>query len=182
MATFHTRLVTALLVPCSPPVTRTFTNKTNGCIVTGGERLEDRTEGENSSTGKTKLQKKKSKQREVWKKALQGWERGVLCPRQWHRQGQDHGCGAGVQSRPHRGTWVAQQQGIVSLWPSEHGGAVGISQQVQAGQGVCGTSRVRWWSQFLISFESDQSLPSPEHPDCSSHSSSMSLMETNNLL
>lgn len=95
MATFHTRLVMALLVPCSPSVTRTFTNKANGCIVTGGERLEDRTEGENSSTGKTKLQRKKSKPREVWKQALQGWEQGVLCPRQRHWWGQDRGCGAG---------------------------------------------------------------------------------------
>lgn len=53
--------------------------------------------------------------------------------------------GQGVQSRPHRGTWAVQQQGIVSLWPLEHGGAVGTSQQVQAGQGVCDTSRVWWW-------------------------------------
>lgn len=37
-----------------------------------------------------------------------------------------------------------QQQGIVSLWPLEHG-AVGTSQQVQAGQGVCGTGTGWWW-------------------------------------
>lgn len=35
---------------------------------------------------------------------------------------------------------------------------------------------------FLSPLNPDHSLPSPEHPDCSSHSSSMSLMETNNLL
>lgn len=136
MATFHTRLATAVLAPRSPPVTRTFTNKTKCLIVTAEKRLLDRTEGENSSTGKTKLQRKKSKQREVWKQALRGWEQGVLCPGQ--RQG---GTVAVGQSRPHRGTWAAQQQGIVPLWPSEHG-AVGTSQQVQAGQGVCGTSSV----------------------------------------
>lgn len=58
-----------------------------------------------------------------------------------------------------------QQQGIVSLWPLEHG-AVGTSQQVQAGQGV--------WHQHsvvvvvsLSPLNPDPSLPSPEHPDCS---------------
>lgn len=66
---------------------------------------------------------------------------GSESPRQ--RRGQDRGCGQGAEQTPpwHPGM---QQQGIVSLWPLEHG-AVGTSQQVQAGQGVCGTSTVWWW-------------------------------------
>lgn len=68
----------------------------------------------------------------------------MLCPGQRQRRGRDMAVGQGVQSRPHCGTWAAEQQGIVPLRPSEHG-AVDTSQQVQAGQGVCGTSTAWCW-------------------------------------
>lgn len=117
----------------------------------------DRTEGENGSTGKTKLQRKKSKQRGVWKQALRGRDRECCA----QGRGQDRGCGQGAEQTPpwHLGM---EQQGIVSLWPLEHG-AVGTSQQVQAGQGG--------WHQHSVVVVSlsplnpDPSLPSPEHPD-----------------
>lgn len=133
MATFHTRLAMAPLVPRSPPVTRTFTN-TARCQWPPGERLLGRTQGENSSTGKNKLQRKRSKQSLETSPA--GMGAGSAVPGT-----AAVAVGQGEQSRPHRGTWAAEQQGIVSLWPSEHG-AVGTRQQVQAGQGMCGTSRV----------------------------------------
>lgn len=56
-------------------------------MVTGGERLVDRTEGENSSTGKTELQRKK---RNSGKKPCKGGSSGV----------RSVAVGQGVQSRP----------------------------------------------------------------------------------
>lgn len=75
--------------------------------------------------------------------------------------------GQGVQSRPHRGTRAAEQQGMVSLWPLEHGGAVGTSQQVQTVQSMCvAPAQCVGGDSFLSPLNPDHSLPSPEHPDC----------------
>lgn len=162
MATFHTRLATAVLAPRSPPVTRTFTNKTRCLIVTAEKRLLDRTEGENSSTGKTKLQRKKSKQREVWKQALRGWEQGVLCPGQ--RQGRDRGCGAEQTPPWHLGSTTAGNCSSLALRARSSGHQpAGASWAGCVWHQQCGGGG----DSFLSPLNPDHSLSLPEHPDCS---------------
>lgn len=114
-------------------------------MVTGGERLLHRTEGEHSSTGKTKLQREKSTGREVWRAALQEGA-GSAVP----RAGSGPWLRAGGRADPTR---AVQQQGLFLFGPWS------TEQRAPAQRGDCDT--------FSSPLNPDHSLPSPEHPDCS---------------